>query len=118
MISFVLTQNASAFITDFIYSLFSWGKQNSSNCLGRPDVPPGTRSCPAKIDFFHPSTPVASCDCESGYSAAITRDGSLYTWGSNAFGRLGVGDFIDRTTPTIVSLGEGARVVALSLGTL
>ena len=111
-----------AFFTTSTYatcSLFSWGKQNNANCLGRPEVPPATSTGPARIDFFfHSSTLVCSCDCECGYSAAVTHDGSLYTWGSNTFGRLGVGDVNDRTSPTRVSLGAAARVVSLSLGTL
>jgi hypothetical protein len=102
-------------------SLYSWGKQTAANPLGRPDVSPGSKASPAKIEFFGPHTPASMCDCETGYSAAVTRDGSLYvlpplkskpylrikwrwmcryTWGSNTYGRLGVGDLRDRASPT------------------
>jgi alpha-tubulin suppressor-like RCC1 family protein len=117
-ITLVSCSDAHALACSIDGSLFSWGKQSKSNCLGRPDVPPGSAALPAKINFFDSSTPVGMCDCESGYSAAVTRCGSLYTWGSNLFGRLGVGDVKDRCTPTEVSIGAGCKVVALSLGTL
>lgn len=35
-------------------------------------------------------------------SYAITQDGKLYAWGANNYGQLGVGDGVDRTTPTRV----------------
>jgi alpha-tubulin suppressor-like RCC1 family protein len=39
---------------------------------------------------------------------ALKVDGSLYTWGWNKFGQLGVGDFTNRDTPSLV--GGGWRV--------
>ena len=41
-----------------------------------------------------------------GHTFAISVDGSLWCWGKNAFGQLGVGDTLDRRIPTRV----GARV--------
>ena len=38
------------------------------------------------------------------YVYAITEDGSLYGWGDNSEGLLGVGDKMDRNTPTKVNL--------------
>ena len=38
------------------------------------------------------------------YVYAITEDGSLYAWGYNSEGLLGVGDKMDRNTPTKVNL--------------
>ncbi len=35
---------------------------------------------------------------------AITEDGSLYAWGNNYFSTLGLGDRVDRNTPTKVNL--------------
>lgn len=45
--------------------------------------------------------------------AAVTADGSLYTWGDNHDGILALGDKVDRAAPTKVDL---KNVVAVSLG--
>jgi alpha-tubulin suppressor-like RCC1 family protein len=42
---------------------------------------------------------------EDGYQA-LTTDGHLYGWGYNGSGQLGVGDFVDRSSPTIVAGGH------------
>jgi hypothetical protein len=63
----ISSSHAKFEFTFWFGSLFSWGKQNNSNCLGRSDVLPGSRSHPARVGFFDPSTPVRSCDCESGW---------------------------------------------------
>jgi len=47
------------------------------------------------------------------HSAMIASDGSLYTWGSNSTGQLGLGDYTDRNTPTKVGLSD---VVAVNMG--
>lgn len=47
-----------------------------------------------------------------GHSAAITEDGSLYTWGWNAFGELGNGTNIDSKTPIKIM----DNVVSFSMG--
>ena len=36
-------------------------------------------------------------------SAAVTREGSLFTWGSNGIGQLGHGDTTDRSIPAAVT---------------
>ena len=45
-------------------------------------------------------------DAEHHYSAAIRADGALVTWGSNAFGKLGLG----RTAKDLPAIGTPARV--------
>lgn len=35
---------------------------------------------------------LSSAYCGSNYSAAVTKDGKVYTWGSGEFGRLGFTD--------------------------
>ena len=46
------------------------------------------------------------------HSAAITKDGSLYMWGSNRYGRLGDGTTTDRYTPVKIM----DNVASVSLG--
>ena len=46
----------------------------------------------------------------------LTRSGSVYTWGSNAFGQLGLGDNNDRSTPHRIDALEGKRVTSFACG--
>ena len=48
-----------------------------------------------------------------GNSAAITTDGDLYVWGWNDSGQLGLGDFTNRQTPTVVDGISGVASVCL-----
>ncbi len=47
---------------------------------------------------------VKEISCGSNYSAAITSNGELYTWGQGAHGRLGHGDKANQSKPKLVSL--------------
>lgn len=48
------------------------------------------------------------------YSAAIKTDGTLWTWGANSYGQLGVGDTNKRSSPTQVA-GGGTNWLTVSL---
>ncbi|MGH0166749.1 UNVERIFIED_CONTAM: hypothetical protein FKN15_006610 [Acipenser sinensis] len=54
--------------------------------------------------------------CGSTYSAAITVDGELYTWGRGNYGRLGHGSSEDQTTPMLVTGLKGLKVIDVSCG--
>ncbi|XP_041440166.1 E3 ubiquitin-protein ligase HERC2 isoform X2 [Xenopus laevis] len=54
--------------------------------------------------------------CGSTYSAAITADGELYTWGRGNYGRLGHGSSEDQTVPMLVTGLKGLKVVDVSCG--
>ncbi|XP_077153037.1 E3 ubiquitin-protein ligase HERC2 isoform X1 [Ranitomeya variabilis] len=54
--------------------------------------------------------------CGSTYSAAITNDGELYTWGRGNYGRLGHGSSEDQTVPMLVTGLKGLKVVDVSCG--
>jgi hypothetical protein len=49
-------------------------------------------------------------------SYALTSDGSLWVWGSNATGQLGLGDIADRYTPTQLLAPRGYRFTSISAG--
>lgn len=79
-------------------SLWTWG-DNSVSQLGN-----GT-SVTANAGIF--STMVGSSGwnyvtCGTSYMFAIKTDGSLWAWGNNGSGQLGVGDQVNRSTPTLV----------------
>ncbi|KAG2457008.1 HERC2 ligase, partial [Polypterus senegalus] len=54
--------------------------------------------------------------CGSTYSAAVTVDGELYTWGRGNYGRLGHGSSEDQTTPMLVTGLKGLKVIDVSCG--
>ncbi|XP_054644739.1 E3 ubiquitin-protein ligase HERC2 isoform X2 [Dunckerocampus dactyliophorus] len=54
--------------------------------------------------------------CGSTYSAAVTADGELYTWGRGNYGRLGHGSSEDQTTPVLVTALKGLKVVDVACG--
>ena len=52
----------------------------------------------------------------STYSAALTAEGELFTWGKGNYGRLGHGNVDDCLVPTLVSALAGHRVVDVACG--
>ena len=50
------------------------------------------------------------------HTLCITADGSLFPWGSNANGKLGVGGTKDRHAPALVTGLQGKRVVHVAAG--
>jgi len=48
----------------------------------------------------------------SGFTAALSDDGELWTWGYNSAGQLGLGDNVTRKEPTRVSAGTTWTVLA------
>jgi alpha-tubulin suppressor-like RCC1 family protein len=48
------------------------------------------------------------------HAAAIKADGTVWAWGLNADGRLGIGNLIDQHSPTQVTTMTGARSLALA----
>ena len=72
-------------------AVYSWGRQGRTGCLGRPDVDPSAAALPDLVALEGPARLV---DCESGYSAAVLLDGGLFIWGSNEYGRLGLGSLL------------------------
>ena len=61
-----------------------------------------------KNEFYH------TFSAEKSHSAAITTDGSLYTWGNNKNGELGLEDTISRRVPTKVQ--SLSNVISVSVG--
>ena len=56
----------------------------------------------------------AAVSCGGDQALALKNDGTLWTWGSNAYGQLGLGDTTERNTPTEV--GNGSDWAAVSCG--
>jgi alpha-tubulin suppressor-like RCC1 family protein len=80
--------------------IFVWGS-NSEEQLGYTD--PENRLCaePRALDNSFLGKPVKVI-CGSNNSYVITENGTLYGWGNNSYGQLGLGDKISRGVPTII----------------
>lgn len=99
-------------------SLWCWGRNNAHQLgLGSPsgctDGPTGDAcSEPQRVDETNDWTAVAA---GSDHTCALRADGSLWCWGSNSWGQLGLGyDVWESDVPARV--GQGANWQALALG--
>ena len=80
-------------------SLYSWG-DNSDGQLGVGDEE--NKNTPTKVNLPGKIKELITTNGSSVY--ALMEDSSLYSWGENYSGQLGVGDKINKNTPTIVNL--------------
>ncbi len=92
------SQFISAIKTDG--TLWAWGL-NTSGQLGVNNIT--TRSTP--VTTLLGGTNWKSVACGDFYTVALKTDGTLWTWGDNSFGKLGVNDITDRNTPVTTLLG-------------
>jgi alpha-tubulin suppressor-like RCC1 family protein len=81
-------------------TLWTWGR-NSYGQLGNNNTNP--RCTP--VTTFAGGTNWKQVFRGGVHIAAIKTDGTLWTWGRNAFGQLGVNDTIDRSTPVTTFVG-------------
>ncbi|XP_038055580.1 E3 ubiquitin-protein ligase HERC2-like [Patiria miniata] len=97
--------------------VYTWGCGDSGE-LGHGDKRSCTEPTPVKSLFGakESSQRVVFIAAGSGYSAAITAKGELYTWGSGSYGRLGHGNSEDRLNPTLVSNLKGQVIKQVACG--
>ncbi|MBI4833838.1 MAG: chromosome condensation regulator RCC1 [Planctomycetes bacterium] len=80
-------------------TLWAWGFNNHGQ-LGLGDSGEGTEKLiPTKIGN---STGWSMISAGSRHNIALKNDGTIWTWGLNDAGQLGVNDYTDKTTPTKV----------------
>ena len=80
-------------------TLWAWG-ENSYGQLGVGDTT--DRSSPTQVGSAHDWAAIAPGGSDSYDTLALKKDGTLWAWGFNRFGQLGLGDTTDRLTPTPV----------------
>ncbi|XP_061744248.1 E3 ubiquitin-protein ligase HERC2 isoform X2 [Nerophis ophidion] len=96
--------------------VFSWGCGDGGR-LGHGDT--NYLEEPTMVAAFNgkqAGKQVVHVACGSTYSAAVTADGELYTWGRGNYGRLGHGSSEDQTTPLLVTALKGLKVVDVACG--
>jgi alpha-tubulin suppressor-like RCC1 family protein len=90
-------------------SLWSWGA-NTLGALGIPAPPYGNHPRPARVG----SAAWRVIGAGNEFSAGIRRDGSLWTWGSNFLGELGIGSTdANRWVPTRVGSETDWKTIAV-----
>ena len=101
-----------SFLTDD-GDVYMWGFGNSGR-LGLGDEE--ERLVATKIEGALDEENVVAINHGNGVSFAITEDGTLYGWGQNNIGQLGLDDGEDRLVPTVIDI-DGKPVLAVSSGT-
>lgn len=93
--------------------VYSWGFGNLGR-LGHGDSE--TQLIPKKIEALDDAE-IVRIENGNGVSYAIDATGTLYAWGQNTNGQLGLGDEVNRDLPTVVTALEDETVVDISSGT-
>lgn len=97
-----------------IGSLWAWGSDNFGR-LGIGSL--GNRSSPVQVgsdQFWHVVSAGNSHTLALKWDAENTGDYSLWSWGTNNSGQLGLGDTISRNSP--VQIGSNQRYISISAG--
>ena len=95
-------QNATYYALDASGQVFSFGYQDPS--VGERGGVSSTTSA-TQLSTITPA--VKKIDASLGQGYAIDVNDGLWVWGKNTNGQLGLGNIINRTTPTVVSLFDG-----------
>jgi alpha-tubulin suppressor-like RCC1 family protein len=108
-------------------SLWSWG-QNTNGILGIGTTTPTSRSSPAQVGSLTNWKSVSGGGQNSpGHCVAIKTDGTLWAWGKNSDGELGLADTVHRSSPVQVgslttwkdvACGDGHTIALQTNGTL
>eukprot|EP01124_Arcella_intermedia_P021516 TRINITY_DN3014_c3_g1_i1.p1 TRINITY_DN3014_c3_g1~~TRINITY_DN3014_c3_g1_i1.p1 ORF type:complete len:415 (+),score=42.74 TRINITY_DN3014_c3_g1_i1:84-1328(+) len=93
--------------------IYGWG-YNQMGELGIDSL--GNQYLPVKITTSLPAKVVQIC-CGRNHSMALLSDGSLYSWGNNTFGQLGMGQVEYLSVPTRVD-GIDEKIIQIKCGCL
>ena len=93
------TNHTAAIKTDG--TLWTWGRNDSGGRLGTNDI----TNRPTPVTTFAGGTNWKQVAGGGSHTAAIKTDGTLWTWGNNAYGRLGDNTTTNRNTPVTTFAG-------------
>ena len=93
-------------------AIYCWG----NNIYGQLGDGTTTHSSIPKRLIIPGGETFASITAGVFHTCASTIVDTIYCWGYNAYGQLGTGDTVDRTSPVMVSMSVGVSSPSLSLG--
>ncbi|KAK9908199.1 hypothetical protein WJX75_004163 [Coccomyxa subellipsoidea] len=102
-----------------VSEVYSWG--NGANYQLGTEAE-GLQLMPNRLDSLHGTTPIVALAAAKFHSAAVAKDGSLYTWGFGRGGRLGHPEFHIHSgesaviLPRLVALPGRRTVAAVATG--
>ncbi|XP_063970630.1 E3 ubiquitin-protein ligase HERC2-like [Lytechinus pictus] len=98
------------------WEVYAWGNGEGGRLglgnLSAKEDPTLVPGLPSKITGQH----VVQIACGSSYSAVLTSNGEVYTWGRGIYGRLGHGNSEDHLTPKLVNGLKEQKIVHIALG--
>lgn len=94
-------------------SLYSWG-YNLDGQLGLGDTT--NRSSPVRIGSSNNWSSISCVPTSSNFVLALKSDGTLWAWGQNSSGQLGLGDTTARSTPTQVGANTNWKYISSGAG--
>ena len=97
-------------------TIYTWGDGGNGQ-LGHDSK--AVELSPRRVsDFPSQGRRIVAIAAGGAHSVALLDDGALYTWGRNAGGQLGLGDFEERLTPTLVPSSPfgGAPLTSIAAG--
>jgi alpha-tubulin suppressor-like RCC1 family protein len=96
-------------------TLWAWGL-NTNGQLGIDPIANPATSIAAPVVVIGSSATWRTVSAGDLHSAGIKADGSLFTWGQNFSGQLGVGDNLDKSVPTAITLSTIKTWTAVAAG--
>ncbi len=93
-------------------SVYAWGN-NHDGQLGLGSV--GYQNTPQQILALNDKNIIAIA-AGVGHSLALAADGSVYAWGDNGHGQLGLGHFGEQNTPQQIPALNGKQIIAIAVG--
>ena len=92
--------------------IYAWGN-NQYGQLG--DGTTLSKISPVLVNL-PPGVTAKAISAGLSFSAALTSDGKVYTWGDNQYGQLGDGTTISKTSPVLVNLPPNVNITTISSG--
>ncbi|XP_037525567.1 probable E3 ubiquitin-protein ligase HERC4 isoform X2 [Rhipicephalus sanguineus] len=94
--------------------LFSWGG-NASGQLGLGRDSTGSERLPRRVSHLV-GVPLAQVACGATHSVGLTPSGTVFVWGRNSCGQLGLSDQRDRLHPTVLKTLRSQRIKHICCG--
>ncbi|XP_056109533.1 probable E3 ubiquitin-protein ligase HERC3 [Rhinichthys klamathensis goyatoka] len=101
-----------SFVLSLSGVVFGWGK-NSAGQLGLGDTT--DRHVPTVVNSLNRKKTV-SISCGGEHTATLSKDGTVFTFGSGGFGQLGHNSFKDEHHPRVVAELWGSKVSQVTCG--